>query len=146
VNIGKQIRELRWRYASLRPLRHGRRIVAIVLTIPGVKGGGSKARVYYRVLIDLRGFPYTNEPPVAWILYPPDKEICHLNIYKPKFFELLGRELPRICYGEFEDTWRELPTSKRTLYYLVSQIEYILNNENPDSPVPYRKRLCGYDC
>ena len=87
--------------------------------------------MYYRVLIDLRGFLYRDEPPEAWILYPSDKEIRHLNIRPPSYSELLKAECPKIDYGEFEETWRKLPVNERTLHYLIKQIEQILSYEEP---------------
>jgi hypothetical protein len=77
------------------PAPQPRNILAVRVTVDGIRGGRSTARCAYRLIIDTRTM--SSEIPPVWIAAPSDDEIKHVN-------ELYSKPIPRGASGESFDS------------------------------------------
>jgi len=122
------------RYSTLAPMLYQSRLVGFTVELPGVVGGGSTAKIRYKVYITLANCP--TSPPEAWITHPKDDAIKHRNVWH------IGRgspqaklPLPFMCLGSFASNWSRNALGRATTFLsFLDQVYNVLNNENPKSP------------
>ena len=111
-------------------------ISAIRIKITGIKGGrGTRAqsKIIYNLYLSvdkIRG----KTIPTAWVEWPQESAITHVNIWPPKTCPKLGREYPYICWGPNIGLWKIKPQSERTLIVLCDTLHYVLMNQDFESP------------
>lgn len=114
-------------FPSLEAFHDQGKIERLRLRLLGVVGNGNKTQIEYQVLVTIDGYP--QHAPIAYIEWPRDAEIRHVNIYKAS-----GSLLPRICVGRFDEgIWQTLPDTRRRLMDFLLELHYVLLNENHNS-------------
>jgi len=132
MNLEEQIRNARKVISSIVPIREFGRIIGLQFKIKGIVGKGNKRKITYHVIAFLDDWP--DNLPRVFIIYPPDEQIKHVNIYHPRSHPRLQRRLPEICWGNNVDEWRKVPPSRRTITLFLTYLMKVLNEENPYSP------------
>ena len=115
-------------------------ISGIKLRVKGIRGGkGRRSRetLWYTVFIDVETIRSDNIPRV-WVMSPSEDAIKHVNIFHPIRCAKLGVDLPMICWGDYKREWANTPKYNRTLVSLVHRLEFVLSDQNFNSPVPGR--------
>lgn len=109
-------------------------VMAVRVRIEGIRGGRSRVRCLYELIIDTSSLA-RGIPPV-WVASPPDHEIKHVNIWPAhkSFCRWTGTQLPSICWNTFATAWSAAPLRSRTLGAALEYARQLLNTENHDSP------------
>ena len=143
----KEFKSCTGKFPSLRIRKRGvgGRILVVSVDFPGIRGGKGissyvNQRIYYKGIIDVSEIR-SDTIPAVYILSPPDNEIKHVNIWGPQYCSFLGRDLPRVCWGANEITWKKLRPKSRTLLVFLELLSKAYMDQNFDSPVPYRKSM-----
>jgi hypothetical protein len=115
------------------PAPQPRNILAVRVTVDGIRGGRSTARCAYRLIIDTRTM--SSEIPPVWIAAPSDDEIKHVNIWRAShsFCRWTGTDLPSICWHTYARAWSAAPVAWRTLGAVLEYAKQLLNTENHES-------------
>jgi len=111
-------------------------IMAIIITLRGKMGGRgpfSNRDVNYKVYINVNNIR-SDQIPHLFFLDPPDEKIKHVNIFRPAACGDLGKNLPHLCWGEYQNYWAQLEPYNRTLMALIKCAETVLKNQNLSSP------------
>jgi ribosome modulation factor len=109
-------------------------VVAVRVRVKGIRGGRSRARCAYELIIDTSDL--RRAIPAIWVASPKDRDIKHVNIW-PKsksFCPYTGVNLPSFCWNTFSDGWDQAPQQARTLGNVLEYAKQLLNTENHDSP------------
>ena len=132
-----ELQELRVLYPSAQAIKHLRlgtgRIGGFILNLKGVVSHHNSSEMFYRILIDVRGFPL--QKPNAFVLSPSDDVIDHCNIYHENNFSILpNKQICAICDGgDAKDAFDNWPHDRafRILAWL-NHIQSVLCNPNPE--------------
>jgi len=132
-----ELQELRVLYPSAQAIKHLRlgtgRIGGFILNLKGVVSHHNSSEMFYRILIDVRGFPL--QKPNAFVLSPSDDVIDHCNIYHENNFSILpNKQICAICDGvDAKDAFYNWPHDRsfRILAWL-NHIQSVLSNPNPE--------------
>ena len=132
-----ELQELRVLYPSAQAIKHLRlgtgRIGGFILNLKGVVSHHNSSEIFYRILIDVRGFPL--QKPNAFVLSPSDDVIDHCNIYHENNFSILpNKQICAICDGvDAKDAFYNWPLDRsfRILAWL-NHIQSVLCNPNPE--------------
>jgi hypothetical protein len=111
-------------------------IKAIIITLRGKLGGRSPQKnreVNYKVYINVDNIR-SDQIPHVFFLEPSEDLIQHVNIFHPARCEDLGKNLPHLCWGEYDHYWAGLAAHNRTLMALLRCAESILKSQNLKSP------------
>lgn len=117
------------RYPSLTPI-YGTdgQIDKAQVQMVGIAGGRNTTQVVYQTILTFDGFPVS--PPTAWIAYPQEAQIRHMNIFHPSG----SLNLPHVCMGNYGSVWTSLAPNQRTLLHFLLALTHVLQLENPSSP------------
>lgn len=111
-------------------------VVAIRVTVSGIRGGGRRDRQNYELILDVTQLD--SQLPKAWVVSPPDPQIRHVNIWPATqgdgLCPWLGVQLPSLCWFRFKEAWSSAPPQSRTLGSALEFTKQLLNTENHDSP------------
>ena len=132
-----ELQELRVLYPSAQAIKHLRlgtgHIGGFILNLKGVVSHHNSSEIFYRILIDVRGFPL--QKPNAFVLSPSDDVIDHCNIYHENNFSILpNKQICAICDGvDAKDAFDNWPPDRafRILAWL-NHIQSVLCNPNPE--------------
>jgi hypothetical protein len=107
-------------------------ISGLKVQVKGIKGGDrsdAATTLWYTVFIDVDSIRSDVIPPV-FILEPDEDHIRHVNVFHPQSCPKLGRSLPHVCWGGYNDYWRSQEKHNRTLVSLIKCLEKVLQNQN----------------
>ena len=133
----EDITKLRVWYPSMRPVK-GHKMGSgnyrvLVVDLIGVRSHTNAAKVRYRLLLDLSGFP--QKVPLVYVLSPDSDRIQHVNIGYGETLDLApNREICRICLGKIDAVsplWPNAPLDKMRGF--LNHLENILNTPNTGS-------------
>jgi hypothetical protein len=136
----ESVARLKRTYPSLVVLARGnepapqpKKVLAVRVTVDGVRGGRSTAPCAYQLIIDTSTMG--TEIPAVWIADPPDDEIKHVNIWRAShsFCRWAGTDLPSICWHTYARAWSRAPLTWRTLGAALEYVKQLLNTENHES-------------
>ena len=132
-----ELQELRVLYPSAQAIKHLRlgtgRIGGFILNLKGVVSHHNSSEIFYRILIDVRGFPL--QKPNAFVLSPSDDVIDHCNIYHENNFSILpNKQICAVCDGEAaKDAFENWPYNRDfRIRAWLNHIQSVLCNPNPD--------------
>ena len=133
----EDISKLRVWYPSMRPVKghkmgNGNHRVVVVDLI-GVKSHTNSAKVRYRILLDLSGFP--KNVPSAYVLSPDSDNILHVNIgYGERTNLAPNRRICRSCMGKIDTVFSLWPSAHLDrMRGFLNHLENILNTPNTGS-------------
>jgi hypothetical protein len=110
------------------------RVLAVQVRVQGIRGGRSRVRCFYELIIDTSDLQRAIPP--IWVASPPDRDIKHVNIWPAhkSFCRFAGKNLPSFCWNTFATGWSRAPLQARTLGNSLEYAKQLLNTENHDSP------------
>jgi hypothetical protein len=110
------------------------RVLAVRVPILGIKGGRSRARCRYEIIVDTHEL--AGAIPAVWVVSPQERDIRHVNIWPEarSFCRFAGKNLPSFCWHTFANGWSAAPQQARTLGNVLEYAKQLLNTENHDSP------------
>jgi hypothetical protein len=122
-------------FFSMEPLKTDQDgwITAIGVTIEGIVGSENRLRRddrrEYRLLAAVDTLQ--TRLPTIWIASPPDSEILHVNIFRPRAVcPFVGTMLPHLCWGGTIVAWQSEPPARRTLANLLEATRQVLSHAN----------------
>jgi hypothetical protein len=115
------------------PASQPKKVLAVRVTVEGIRGGRSTARCAYDLIIDTSTM--SSEIPPVWVAAPPDDEIKHVNIWRAShsYCRWTATDLPSICWHTYARAWSKAPVSWRTLGAALEYVKQLLNTENHES-------------
>ena len=132
-----ELQELRVLYPSAQAIKHLRlgtgRIGGFIINLKGVVSHHNSSEIFYRILIDVRGFPL--QKPNAFVLSPSDDVIDHCNIYHENNFSILpNKQICAVCDGgAAKDAFENWPYDRAfRIRAWLNHIQSVLCNPNPD--------------
>jgi len=132
-----ELQKLRVLYPSAQAIKHLRlgtgRIGGFILNLKGVVSHHNSSEIFYRILIDVRGFPL--QKPNAFVLSPSDDVIDHCNIYHENNFSILpNKQICAICDGgAAKDAFDDWPYDRSfRIRAWLNHIQSVLSNPNPE--------------
>jgi len=134
----EEVERLKSEYPSLRVLALSPAdplapVVAVSVTIFGIRGMSSRHRARYELILETTSLP--SAIPQVWVKYPRDRDIKHVNIWpaKESFCRWAGTDLPSFCWHEYRKEWLNASPSWRTLSAALEYTKQFLSTENHDS-------------
>jgi len=142
ANADASAASMTWRQGMLAWLRGGEapvptwsgRVLAVRVTVEGIRGGRSAARCAYDLIVETSNL--AGPIPTVWVASPSDQQIRHVNIWPAhkSFCRWAGVNLPSFCWNTFATAWSAAPPRSRTLGAALEYAKQLLNTENHDSP------------
>jgi hypothetical protein len=133
-----ELQELQVLYPSIQAIKHLRlgtgRVGGFILNLKGVVSHQNSSEMFYRIIIDVRGFPL--QKPHAFVLSPDDEGIHHCNIYHENNFSILpSKQICAICDGEDANhTFENWPHDRAfRIRAWLNHIQSVLCNPNTKS-------------
>ena len=118
---------------ALSPTHPRAPVVAVSVTIVGIRGMHSRLRCRYELIVETTSL--ASAIPPVWVKYPRDADIRHANIWRASmsFCRWTGTDLPSFCWHEYGKEWLNAPAAWRTLSAALEYTKQFLNTENHDS-------------
>ncbi|CAL9638413.1 hypothetical protein [Streptomyces sp. enrichment culture] len=133
-----EFRQAKAQFFDLEPLATDQDawVTSVAVTVRGILGSANtsvRSRPQdYRLLIDVSRL--REELPAVWVYSPPNSQIQHVNIFRPREICPFTRSrLPLLCWGSTGSAWQSEPQANRSLSNFLEAARQVLANANMNS-------------